>query len=1449
MSNAIDLWYDAVLKQMAAEAYLGGVDLSNPGRVKDALVQGNNRPGFEPLGLTRFSDSQADEFLRRFEIVHQWSDNPLSAMVGPDDPGYLSLNGQQILANSGLSATLIKNIDPASAQFGSYTLSIRSTEYQSAANGGDRARDLWGADSGGIFPNGFALAQWNALEQYYDWLKSSGTLPTGAALNLTGYSLSSNLTTLFTETHPEVVSTVNFNGPGRGTWNQSVGDLRAMLEYYRAVLADPLAASAPVGSVDANIVAAYAGARNASGSLDPRNIYEDPRHQWAAFATYRDFGTSFNPLSDPNRTGLTNGADSRITQLYGQAETGDSQYVANSGVHGPAERIFIEDQADISGLAFYDFFKAKGDFGTTHSITLVGDSLALMRLITKLAPSITHQTLRAIFAAASNERGEGFLFTEGTAEGDSLERMVRALGGIFKATPVQMVPIRGVGGFADSTQRNIFFQNLDAISAAVTAISNAPGAFGVASLIGTSASSLTNLAINGDLDAMAYRYALQALNPFAVFGPATLYQPHNQSGQLDLFVNATSTPAGMTNQYLTDRAQMLAFLNTANTNDTTVLDSDQVDRQVLYTDLTKRPVAGSPEGRPTNLLVSRPGSTPDPKGPNIIGFGTDSSDQLRGRDNTDRLYGGQGSDFLEGRAGNDYLEGGAGLDLYAYNATSGGLFGGSNDGNDTILDTDGKGVLRVNISPFFGVPEGSVIADASVKLSDSQWRSADGKVTYTKQANTTGGTDLAVTISGVTGGSISLRDFRDGDFGIRLWEPRTNPAASLFFIGDKENWDSDPTLDGIQVQIDAFGNTRRADGQDGRPDIASPNREDVFYGSQNPATLGDKFTTGGGNDIILADRPFGSADNGLGNADWIVAGAGRDDIDAGPGNDLVESGTDGVYNGEAGGDLVYGGAGDDDLFGDAKIALSTAITQGNTATSVAAKGDAISGGAGEDWIIGGAARDALLGGGERDLIVAGAGDDDIFGDMGDAAAVFAWSVTRDDGSASLNGFVTLDTSAGGADVIYAGRGVDWVFAGAGDDFVDAGPEADVVFGEAGADILIGGDGNDYLIGDNPGVVSAADEGGDYLDGGAGIDTLQGDGGDDILIGGPGNDILIGGAGKDIYVFNKGDGADTVFDVPETSVFMFGDGFDRSQLKVVPGSMLLDFGTGDRVGIASFDHTDPNAAAAFESLNFADGTSLSFADVLEIGFTIEGTSGDDDGHDAAHPVLVGTAFKDHIFGFDGNDELQGREGDDDLDGSFGNDRLFGGDGADTLLGGFGDDALTGNAGNDRLFGGFGDDALWGGTGNDYLDGGGGYDFLIGDQGDDTYVFQRGATVFDYDGAVRIAFAEGITAADLVLTRQIVNNTDRVYMLGLKQDTSAADGHQPGGRFPARFVRIRRRHCSRQCGASSRDLGRPGLCGWRRGQRCARRLCRERFSARRGWGRRAARQRRRRSPGWR
>ena len=72
--------------------------------------------------------------------------------------------------------------------------------------------------------------------------------------------------------------------------------------------------------------------------------------------------------------------------------------------------------------------------------------------------------------------------------------------------------------------------------------------------------------------------------------------------------------------------------------------------------------------------------------------------------------------------------------------------------------------------------------------------------------------------------------------------------------------------------------------------------------------------------------------------------------------------------------------------------------------------------------------------------------------------------------------------------------------------------ATTLHGLAGNDSLVGGIANDLLYGD------------------AGDDTLWGDAGNDTLIGGQGKDSLRGGEGDDVYIFNKGDGEDTVCDV-------------------------------------------------------------------------------------------------------------------------------------------------------------------------------------------------------------------------------------------------------------------------------------------------------------------------------
>jgi hypothetical protein len=115
--------YDFVLQQMAAESYFDTADrYSSNEETMKWLQIGTNRPGYtvdasatpdqidKYPGLTRMTKAQATEFTKKFKIIDQWSDFPDGGRpTQPGDAGYLELYGQQILANTGLSARRVRS--------------------------------------------------------------------------------------------------------------------------------------------------------------------------------------------------------------------------------------------------------------------------------------------------------------------------------------------------------------------------------------------------------------------------------------------------------------------------------------------------------------------------------------------------------------------------------------------------------------------------------------------------------------------------------------------------------------------------------------------------------------------------------------------------------------------------------------------------------------------------------------------------------------------------------------------------------------------------------------------------------------------------------------------------------------------------------------------------------------------------------------------------------------------------------------------------------------------------------------------------------------------------------------------------------------------------------------------------------------------------------------------
>ena len=187
------------------------------------------------------------------------------------------------------------------------------------------------------------------MENYYLQLTTSGVLPTGSTLNVTGYSLGGHLATIFTELHandPDILfgHTYIFNGAGRGhitgPGSTEAARIDGMLDLVREVLFNPDAGLPHVvdGLTNPRYIAAaglagqpFTPFTSESALGQAGNIYTDVRYQWAVEVATTVYSTSLLQTA-PGEIG-TSPAFGRIAQLYGQATTGDLTFVANSGVH------------------------------------------------------------------------------------------------------------------------------------------------------------------------------------------------------------------------------------------------------------------------------------------------------------------------------------------------------------------------------------------------------------------------------------------------------------------------------------------------------------------------------------------------------------------------------------------------------------------------------------------------------------------------------------------------------------------------------------------------------------------------------------------------------------------------------------------------------------------------------------------------------------------------------------------------------------------------------------------------------------------------------------------------------------------------------------------------------------------------------------------------------------
>ncbi len=1282
-----------------------------------------------------FSESQAANFVKHWKVV---SHQPNTA--------------------SGFSATVFESLDNP----GTCTLAIRGTERDFVFSG---AND-WLTNVADIGGDGIAIRQALELFNYYQELTAVAGQP------VMHYDYVEETVDLFGNVTPAQILSVN-TGIATADGELAGSSLSVAGHSLGGHLAMILSRLAP-----AAIEQVYAF--NGPGFDTPIGRKDTALGSDGFFDLLRD--ASNGPIG-------TGWEESKIHRI---SVRGDVVHTIGRTIPGTEQVVFTES--------------ANRGAVDAHSIAPMTDALAVYDLFGRLDASVTFAEITSFLGLGSNKPEE------------SLEASVDAIGDLF-----------ATGATLAVDNRDALYTRIQAIQQELYIDADAANPILKANYQNLRIVAVADLSRDAGFDTaegLAYRYALENLNPFAVVGDVDFYAQHNGSGELDA--------ARFSEDYLSDRAAFLTLKNEVFGSDLGTGSVRAYDR-VEYLD------------RASGLLLNTTVIGPDPS--RRIVFDADKDEPLTGGVREDHLYGGAGDDILEGKGGDDYLEGGLGNDTYIFSA---------GDGYDTIFDADGLGSIVLR-SAAGDTPLGGNID--SVSGQENLYADSDGN-RYAK----TGG-DLLINL--VSGGGMLVKGFADDVLGMRLnptdvptaQEAPTGtqffdlgqPAETAYVVSPTVNgpvehpvygpgpWDpylpevitaqgaagptynstgnvitgqvagglgdsyiqgdagfnyliddlwysagsltgtpvawlaGDPVFDPL-LQSGVFFSLAGRAGNDvmrggaGNDWLLSHGGDDWLYGDEGNDFLYDNPGLDFGDNRWLA-LPGASSDDhlfgGKGN-DVLISVQGDDDLDGGADNDVLLSGS--------GDDILAGGTGNDWLLADAALTRYELVVQpdGSLATLIEAAGDTVdcgndtlfgdagddvlAGGGGDDWLMGGAQNDTLWGDGHSVLDANGAiqitvgdgalaGNDTLFGEQGDDLLLGGGGgdyLDGGDGNDQLEGdHADLDIAGHGNDHLVGGDGDDLLVGNGGDDrlsgdagddqlwgdegddsllggegldTLDGGAGNDVISAGGGDDVLTGGDGDDGLFGDGGSDLFDGGDGDDVLYGGDGDDELYGSAGNDLLEGGSGIDSLFGGAGDDDYAINPGSGQDVIVDTQGSNSIAFGAGVTPDSLKLQEvqandGAYYLDIeygSSGDRVFIKN------GPLGAVSSFSFADGSALSFADLMaQSGLSLSGSGGD------------------------GDDIIQGGNAADLMLGGAGNDEIYGGDGADELLGGTGDDLLNGDGGDDALNGGAGNDTLRGGSGRDsyLLHWGMGQDTLVED-GVETSVLQ---------------FDAGISLSDLAMTR--------------------------------------------------------------------------------------------------
>lgn len=699
------------------------------------------------------------------------------------------------------------------------------------------------------------------------------------------------------------------------------------------------------------------------------------------------------------------------------------------------------------------------------------------------------------------------------------------------------------------------------------------------------------------------------------------------------------------------------------------------------------------------------------RGQDILNGGADN-DILDGGSGNDTLIGGSGNDTLIRTMGNDILQGDEGFDTYdiQFDPTD----GNKSYGFNTIYDSDGAGVIKMS----------GKIVDASQMMSEDLYKSSGGDFYIQRLSNANTATqasyDLKIwEINGV-GGSVTVKDWKDGDLGIELGQADGRPLVNIV--------DYAPVL-----------TTGKTDGtvKMDMPNLIHSSTQINYEGSGQFIIKGGKK----GDFITFRDQNIQvKVEAGIGT-DTIIGGNKDDNIwvDNAP---LASWSLPEPYDGytnipPANLKLVNSLAHD-----------SSNKILGNWSNFVdaGAGNDSVYGFYGNDYISGGDGDDRITGGGNVDELSGGAGNDLIHGD-GIVVKTFLPEYKRDSYAHDMyrdfqgreayeNAHSELDKAllndhtysynqmfANGSLIASSRYNTEYLatnLAYHADDMISGGAGNDILIGEGGSDEIYGGADNDLILGDNINISSEIYQNSyeasvditafleyyssqEYTDlmhewraSYSGEDRLYGGDGDDRIFGGSKTDYIEGNDGNDVIyadsdLYTQHEDIASVKDAYKnttattTSYIYHYREFNENILYINP---LTIFGNDTVLGGAGND-------------------------------VIYGEGGDDfiDGgadNDILHGDINSFIHDSADVPKHGNDKILGGTGEDYIYGGGGNDSIDGGDGNDIISGDYDETIISGQFhGDDNIEAGKGNDKVWGQGGNDVINGGSGDDVLVGD----------------------------------------------------------------------------------------------------------------------------------------